>query len=351
MSRVFKQQTNRATVGIRLVDTPEQVCHNAQLPSIYEINGQSYISSCVGCLSPMCMRFMPEELGLSDERLTEFPVDVDDSVCPLNALIWERGNPTPTIVTDRCINCGICARRCPLGAIYSSGVSAVIHTGEAEVNFRSATPENIEVHNRQMTELLGCRHTGQYLKIDEDSVDVLYSKLAEQQTEAQFPNLIVRNLFLVLGNRCIIRRRGDVYFRIDAIIEDNPVIGVTEIEFRKDTLEPPRSILDDIAVLSSRYGIAKQHVKPFIVFLELPNLRTEYWRVIKDIKDVLDIKVHTMTLGALCTLTWGFSNAPISLADFYADINAPSIKQGIEVLCAGIQSPDITRHAVFEPMK
>jgi ferredoxin len=351
MSRVFKQQTNRETVGIRLIDAPEQICHNIQQPSVYEISGQSYVASCIGCLNPMCMRFMPEELILSDERLTEFPVDVDDSVCPLNALLWERGNPIPTVVTERCINCGICSRRCPVGAIYSNGISAVIHTGECEVNFLPATPENIEVHNRQMSELVGCQHIGQYLEIDEDSVEVLYGKLAEQQTEAQFPNLIVRNLFLVLGNKCIIRRRGDVYFRIDAIIEDNPVIGVAEIEFHKDTLEPPRSILDDIAVLSSRYNIESQHVKPFIVFLELPNLRTEYWRVIKDIKDVLGIRVHSLTLGALCTLAWRFSNASIDSFDFYADVNSPSIKRGVESLYAGAQLPDITQHAIFEPLK
>lgn len=198
---------------------------------------------------------------------------------------------------------------------------------------------------------MGCQHTGLYLEIDEDSIEVLYGKLAEQQTEAQFPNLIVRNLFLVLGNHCIIRRRGDVYFRIDAIIENNPAIGVAEIEFHKDTLEPPRAILDDIAVLSSRYGIEKQHIKPFIVLLELPNLRTEYWRVIKDIKDVLGIRIHSLTLGALCILTWMFSNAPIHSVDFYADINTPSIKQRVEALCAGIELPEITRHAIFEPMK
>lgn len=351
MSRVFKQQTNRATVGIRVVDAPELIRHNIQQPSVYEFNGRSCVSSCVGCFNPLCMRFMPDELRLSDERLIEFPVDVDDSVCPLNALLWERGNPTPIVVTERCINCGICARRCPLGAIYSNGVSAVIHTGERGVEFRTATPENIEVHNSQMRELEDCRHIGQYLEIDEDSVGVLYGKLAEQQTEAQFPNLIVRNLFLVLGNQCIIRRRGDVYFRIDAIIEDNTVIGVVEVEFHKDTLEPPRSILDDIAVLASRYGIEKQRIKPFIVLLEFPNLRTEYWRVIKDIKDVLGIQVHSITLGALCTLVWRFSNAPIGSFNFYADINAPTIKQGVESLCAGVELPGINGHAVFEPTK
>jgi ferredoxin len=295
------------------------------------------------------MRFMPDELRLSDTRLSEFPIDIDDSVCPTNALLWERGNTTPTVVAERCINCGICARRCPVGAIYSNGNSAVVHKGEPEVEFRPATPDNIELHRLQMSELIGCQHIGKYLEISDSSIHTLYDKLATQRTEAQFPNHIVRNLFLVLKNQCIIRRRGDNYFRIDAIIEDSPVIGIAEVEFHKDSLESPRAILDDIAVLSSRYGI--ENIKPFIVSLELPNLRTEYWRVVKDIKDVLGIRIHSLTLGALCTLSWMFSSVPIGIVDFYADVELPSIKSGVEAVLVGTQIPDITGHAVFEPTK
>jgi ferredoxin len=295
------------------------------------------------------MRFMSDELRLSDTQLLEFPTDIDDSVCPTNALLWERGNTTPIIISERCINCGICARRCPVGAIYSNGKSAVVHKGESEIEFRPATQDNIELHISQMSELTRCQHIGNYLEINENSVHIIYDKLATQRTEAQFPNLIVRNLFLVLNNRCIIRRRGDNYFRIDAIIEDTPLIGIAEVEFHKDSLESPRAILDDIAVLSSRYGI--KNIKPFIVSLELPNLRTEYWRIIKDIKDVLGIRIHSLTLGALCTLSWTFSSVPINAVDFYADVESPSIKSGVEAALGGTPLPDITSHAVFEPTK
>jgi hypothetical protein len=161
----------------------------------------------------------------------------------------------------------------------------------------------------------------------------------------------VRNFFLVLGNQCVIRRRGDIYFRIDAIISDKPVIGVAEVEFCKDTLESPRAILDDIAVLSSRYEIEKVKIKPFIISLEFPNIRTEYWRVIKDIHDVLGIRIHSLTLGALCILAWSFAPVPIGGVDFYANIDAPSIKTAVEKACGGGKIPDISSIAVLEPTK
>jgi ferredoxin len=351
MSRVFKQQTNRETVGIRLIDAPKLINHNPQRKSTYEINGRTFVSSCIGCLNPTCMKFSPEELRLSNEKLNEFPADIDDSVCPLNALLWERGDPTPTIASERCINCGICARRCPIGAIYSDGTSAVVNFGEKEVEFRPATPENIEIHNRQVRALFACRHAGQFLDVSEETINILYTKLGEQQTGAQFPNLIVRNLFIALGNQCIIRRRGDVYFRIDAIIENSPIIGIAEVEFHKDSLESPRAILDDIAVLFSRYGIDKRQIKPFIISLEFPNIRTEYWRVIKDIKDTLDIKIHSLTLGALCILSWKAPAIPIGAVDFYADVESPSIKDAIANACGMRRIPDIETYAVLEPKK
>jgi len=119
----------------------------------------------------------------------------------------------------------------------------------------------------------------------------------------------------------------------------------------KDALEAPRAILDDIAVLSSRYGVGKDEVMPFIVSLEFPNIRTEYWRVVKDIKDVLDIRIYSLTLGALCLLVWSFNEIPIGTMDFYADIDNPSIKAEVERLCGTGELPKLSSYAVFEPIK
>lgn len=351
MSKVFKQQTNRDSVGILAIEVPTHILHHSRKPSTYEVGGHQYNSSCVGCLNPRCIRFSTDELKLPDLRLSEFPVDADDAVCPMNAIVWERGAKTPTILSERCINCGICARRCLFGAIYSDGATGIVHFGEANVSFVAVDPQTVNRHERQINAVSECRHIGCYLEPNESFIETVYEKLRTMQTEAQFPNLITRNLFSVLGNQCVIRRRGDVYFRIDALVADAPSIGIAEIEFRKDSLESPRAVLDDIAVLSSRYSINKAEIKPFIISLEFPNIRTEYWRVIKDIKTVLDIQIHSLTLGALCLLVWSFIDAPIGMVDFYADIDSPSIRMEAERLCDNGKLPEFNTCAVLEPIK
>jgi ferredoxin len=352
MSKIFKQLASRSLIGISRNPIDVEVIHHiVGKPSSYERNGKRYICSCLSCQNPKCMKFDQSELKISNDKLSEFPADLNDAVCPMNAIQWERNNKTPTIFAEHCINCGICARRCPVGAIYSDGNSAAINCLETDIDFVSTTDKNVAAHKTQIDKFSLCKHVGSFFDITDDTIGSIYDKLRRQQTDAQFPNLIVRNMLIVLGNRCIIRRHGDVYFRIDAIAENANTIGIVEVEFNKESLESPRAILDDIAVLSARYGISKEQIKPFIVSLEFPNIRTEYWRVIKDINAVLGVKIHSLSLGAVCILTSCFSLMPIEMVDFYADIDSASIKNGIKSLTKIETLENISGRAIFEPQK
>lgn len=339
-------------MGIYVTCIPGVISHEVNNPSTFECGETLHLASCVGCLNPPCMYFSEDELKLSDKRLKNFPSDVDRSVCPLGAITWESGDKVPKVVGEKCINCGICARRCPFGAIYSNGNSAVIHSGEKEVDFRSISQHTEEVHYKQMGKFKDCSHVGRFLEVNEDSFDVLYGKLSHfQNTSPQMPNLIVRNLLMVVGNKCIISRRGMVYIRIDAIIDDGSVLGIAEVEFNNELLDAPRAILDDIAVLSSRYEIGRNEIKPFVISLAFPNIRSEYWQVIQDISKVLDVEIHSLTFGALCSINWLFGNARISDIQCYADKDNPSIRQGIKALCPQCELPGPDSRGIFEPGK
>jgi len=350
MSNILKQSKKSNIIGIHKNISSCTIHHNSLKPSILENSDKKVICSCISCLDPLCIKFYPEELKLSDERLNEFPADGNDLVCPVDAIYWEQNSIIPSIDIERCINCGICANRCIIGAIYSNGENAVIHFSENSVIHKPITEDVVSEHKNQILVLSKCIHTGQYLLPNDRNINMLYNKISSLKTDTQFPNLIVRNLFILLGNQCIIRRRGDIYFRIDAVLSDKKLVGIAEVEF-KDSLESPRAILDDIAVLSSRYNIEKNHIMPFIISLEFPNLRTEYWRVIKDINDVLKLKIHSLSLGALCILLWHFNKVSIGNLDFYSDIETPSIRKSIEdILHIGSLS-QIKDVAILEAIK
>jgi ferredoxin len=351
MSHILRQKSIRSKVGIFEATIPNIIYHKPLSPSLCFCEDQQILMSCLGCIKPKCMFFSSKELQLEGREFSKFPYDQDNLVCPLNAITWEREKAAPSINRERCINCGICAKRCPVGAIYSNGSIAVIHSENENITFVPISRDSIKLHANQIKSFSAVQHQGQYLKVSSDNISILYNKLSKQQIGMQFSNIIIRNLLLVLGSRAAISRRGDVNFRIDGIAEDQETVAVLEVEFGNDFLGPPRSILDDIAVLNSRYGINIDKINPLIVFLEFPNIRTEYWRVIKDIRQVLGVKINSITFGALCALIWGFRQIGVGKIKSYADIDTPSISKAMTILNLGQELPIIEEFAVFKPLR
>lgn len=117
--------------------------------------------------------------------------------------------------------------------------------------------------------------------------------------------------------------------RIDAVGQSrNGRPFVAEIELTPAVLESPRALLEDVAVLHSRYGFSVTDIDPLSVVLVLPNVRSEYYRVIRDIERVLNVRCRTITLGALVALLWtgtrldGFQNAAFAVGDSGVDLEA-----------------------------
>ena len=115
--------------------------------------------------------------------------------------------------------------------------------------------------------------------------------------------IIVRNTLLNLGCKCNVNAQGNQHSRTEFFAEvDNAIIiGESEIT-STDTLSVNRRILDDMAVLVSRYGFSKDCIVPLSVINGLPNKRTDYYEVVKDIKNVLGIQISTVTYHILFML-------------------------------------------------
>lgn len=137
-------------------------------------------------------------------------------------------------------------------------------------------------------------------------------------------------MLISLGYNCATSRAGDVYTRMDAVFSNENSKGVVEIELGRDTLEASRGILDDIATLQTHYGLKKEDNTALVVCLSFPNKRQGYFQVVKDIKNVLDQSIQTLSLGALLVLTWNDAKVDFLDNDFYADFDNLSIRSALE---------------------
>ena len=95
--------------------------------------------------------------------------------------------------------------------------------------------------------------------------------------------------------------------RIDAVgfsRSERPFVA--EIETGVGVLESPRALLEDVAVLHSRYGYQVDGIDPVSIILAFPNVRSEYYQVTRDIEKVLGLRCRTITVGFLVAMLWNF---------------------------------------------
>lgn len=286
-------------------------------------------SYCLKCPNTPCHTYSESEL--ISKSLPEFSYDRNTLVCPTNAISIHESEYYPVIDKNKCINCGICAHRCPIGAIYMSENSACINYTLTDDILDSYCEVDEDSFYSNLSILKFTNKNG-ILFIDNDTnLNKVYDSISKlNKSNPNLPNLLTRNILLSLGTSFNLRRPGDVNLRMDAILGNNSLLGTCEIEFGNDILNSPRNILDNIAVICARYSKNYDSIYPLIVSLELPNTRSEYWRVIQDIKNVFGISINSISIGALLILLWNLKYIDITNCNLYADCDNLSIRNYIE---------------------
>lgn len=285
-----------------------------------------HYTSCLHCAKKYCLRFTPSEIQPPIENFPTLPIT---DVCPCGAIKWNNIKQCPTIDSKKCIQCGLCIKRCPAKAIYfQKGIKVSIKTGNANVRKNSGRPNDLQLHYQQIAHLKSLPF--QVLDIAEYSASIrkIYEKLAFINSSVR--ELLIRNILITLGLSTSIRRTGDVYTRMDAIYKIGSKIGPLEIEFGQDTLSASRRILDDIAILHTRYKLDKITQSPLVICLTLPNARQGYWQVLRDIKKVEKISISTVTVGILLMFLWNAKKLEINTDDYYIDYDNMSIRDVAE---------------------
>ena len=265
-------------------------------------NGKEIDSICVNCSHPYCISYKEERLNFN--AIDGFPYDMNSTVCPTYAITWDDSNNIPFIEREKCISCGICILECPFSAIYfdQDNIATVnndtssFHTLGKEVN-----------EDKIVSIYKNLPRYESFIENPNKHIKQVYTILSKQHRNLpnHFPNIFIRNLLLSIEDTIAIRKQGDTNVRMDVLgLLPKSSILLGEIEFGNDVLNSPRNILEDIAVLHSRYSIPVNKLRPVIFSDILPNKRSEYWAVINDINEVLSIKVNSLTLGILMLFSW-----------------------------------------------
>lgn len=375
-------------------------------------NGKKIFSSCIGCHDTPCMTF--SETEVTPSNFSNFPADRNTDVCATGAISLQNGYMPPIIDSNKCILCGVCAARCPVGAIsinpntgaaieYSSNEAfkgppiCVISGGkdtadlvtygpqhpnttryledrtldiiknpmtsqkkreeaQAHLGYLKNTPKreyelmmsiqaDREKHQDKITAFhkekeltrnafLNIISEGSLLLENDSIVDDIFVRLkkASRMIGDRFPNILSRNLLLGAGINASTGRKGSNFMRMDIILAPPGVQknGVIEVEFGQEAvLDAPRDILDALAVLVSRYEWNLSSTNAIIISDVLPNRRSEYWHIIQDISNVVNVKIGTLTIFALMLCIWNRKSLNLNESIFYADKNTDSYRSQI----------------------
>ena len=270
-------------------------------PQLEFATGRRCQTTCLGCQDAPCMELTAADVSGTNANLEEFPQDPSREVCPVDAMAWDRVTYGPNIDADKCIGCGLCAVRCPYGAIGLRHGLATVEKQDPDGITKFA-----ETQDRPHDAIERRGAVGGPEERFARRLPQIAARLGDIQRSR-----MTRNMLLACGIGARARRKGDTNVRMDAVLDfPSGRIGVLELEASDAVLESPRALLEDIAVLHGRFNVPKEVIVPISIVAVLPNLRAEYYRVIDDISNVLNIHCRTLTLGAVCIMMWRFQPLP-----------------------------------------
>jgi NAD-dependent dihydropyrimidine dehydrogenase PreA subunit len=299
---------------------------------VHFADGNVDAASCLRCHDAPCYRYAAGE-GESSS-LSTLPADRNDEICPTGAVSIAPRTGAAVIDATQCIYCGVCAARCPVGAIFLSQNKGAVVVDEANAHFAITAQYSEAEMLASRNPLEQAQHTGALLQESDALIADIAGRLAAVRVNLtdNFPNHLARNLLRATGIAVDMRRVGNNHLRADLVLGTEGIKqGVVEVEFGDEAiLDSPRDLLDDIAVFVSRHGWKKDDIVALIVGDVLPNRRSEFWHIIKDIREVLGVQIATVTVLALMLLVWERRKLPSHINKLaHTDCDTPSYREAV----------------------
>ena len=300
----YKSSDEHWTLVLKKGIKPEKISYsNSRKNQVTFNNGKIATGTCINCSKKPCIYYDQEEINVN--IIDGLPYNNDNRVCPTNAII-DNKNIGISINTNQCIGCSICIRRCPTGGISFTDDGTF-------VDVVNATNDNFNVLNYKIKNqsdntfksFENAKKVSHINKININSSTYFRKKYLEfSSIQSDLELIMVRNFLINIGILNKVSTRGNNDIRMDFVGSINGKIIPGEIELNgNDILGLPRRILDDIAVLNSRYKIDKVDIIPIIIIFLFPRKRSDFYEVLSDIEKITGYKIRTLPIHFLKLMT------------------------------------------------
>jgi ferredoxin len=290
--RQFQKRTDLSPHAVPVPAVTSIVRGTMAKPATYQHPGGTLDSCCVNCAPKYCIQFLPPEIPATA------PIHAKP-VCPTDAIHFDQAERRVQI-TDACVKCGLCALRCPYGAIFlgpdgpDTNPFDTTNYQDADATATAAILNLPRMNSVSTAEIRKAMNKA-----------VADQRYADKST--YYP--LVGRLLTSIGLCTVVTRAGDTNNRMDAVILD-PVESVP-IEVKSPTetyyvnVKAVRQAVENKIVMTARSMFpTKKATSTLAIGYEYPNTRSDVDELIDDVAGVYGINVGIVSLETLFIMAW-----------------------------------------------
>ncbi|MCS3755232.1 Fe-S-cluster-containing hydrogenase component 2 [Salinibacter ruber] len=263
----------------------------------------------------------------TDEIYADTSVDVtynpDDKICVFDAIEWVEEDQSPSILTGKCVGCGACVGRCPVGAIRTTSQgTAVVNKDRGSSNALQPTVdwtlEGFQEHMEQIRDHTSADPTSQEVQQSIHEFERILTSLENQEGSGLSKALFARNLMASIGFEAKAGNPGDVNSRVDLVFNlADGRTGLVEIETdRLKVLNSTRRLLTVYGKARQRQGMEEGELEVFALWGRFPNGRQDVFELIENIRERTGLIIRAIPLCLIYLLSaHGYQSRDIDLTD------------------------------------